>query len=187
MITGLRVDGEFKVIDEGFFTLENTSNHEILLDSEITIGTIGRTFLFTVTLYANSSSAVHISFYGYPNNWFEGEKEFNVYPNQTRSEIYVSHGVSDDTPYLGFEYYLVEPEKNASGTFEVLETHPGYPVDVGTSHIYVENITMWIEAQSSESMSNFTSTTDTATDSLSILGFFIGSSFIIIYRKQRKL
>jgi len=74
--TGLILEGESKVLDEGSFSLENNSNHEDLLSSEIIIGTIGRTFLFTVTLHANSSSAVHFSFSGYPNNWFEGEKEY---------------------------------------------------------------------------------------------------------------
>ena len=130
--------------------ISNSSNQPYLLDPIILGNTIGQTFNVTIILHDSSSSGINIELAQYSSYSFEGMEEFTVTPNETHSELYVNHFVSDLSPWFNFQYNLVIPEKNASGEFKIEQTHPGYPITGPdqTGDLYVGNITAWLLTQS---------------------------------------
>jgi hypothetical protein len=99
-----------------------------------------------------------------------------VYPNYTHSEVYISHSTGDTPAGLNFHLSLVDPAGNATGTYYLTLVREGYLVNVGTSHLYVSNITAWLEQQSSV-------TTNPVPLSLGIISFSI--AVFIIFRKRK--
>ncbi|MFX0087692.1 MAG: hypothetical protein ACFFAU_18725 [Candidatus Hodarchaeota archaeon] len=144
-----------EIREAGTFSLTNTSDNFTLFENWIYSISIGTIFNLTISLDGNSSSGLEIKYVGTgdPQYYWEGIQEFSIHPNETHSELYVNHYVSDVTPLFNFQYYLIEPDKSASGTYCLEQTHPGYAVTVGTGNLYVKNITLWLEQLSSTQIS----------------------------------
>ncbi len=179
-VTGLSKVEMTNTIRAGSFHISNTSDYHTLIEPEIYGLAIGHTVNVTITLHDNSSTAVNFSV----SSWYKGEAEFQVNPNETHSELYVNHFVSDDAHSLDLEYCLAESEKNASGMYQVEELHPGYHVNVGTSSLYVHNITAWLERQSTLTIPTTTTTLTMPSWNIPVL---LLTLCIIISMKQRKI
>ncbi|MHA2113388.1 MAG: hypothetical protein ACW98W_18135 [Candidatus Hodarchaeales archaeon] len=141
-------------IESDTFNLTNTSETFNLLNDWIYLMGIGATWNLTITLTENSSSAVRFNLteVGYISpSWLEGSREFSVLPGETQSNIYVNHFITDDTLGFNFKYQLSEPTEQASGFFHMVLVKSGYRVSIGTSQLYVHNITAWLIARSQTS------------------------------------
>lgn len=133
----------------GRFILSNKTEEELLVSSIDSYPQIGTTWNLTIDVDTNSSSSVLIKFnYSlmskHPERW-EGPREFVVNPDEVRSAVYISHFISDFIVSPNVYIKLINPSANASGFFYLNLIDPGYPYDVGTSHLYVSNITAWLE------------------------------------------
>ncbi|MHA1169535.1 MAG: hypothetical protein ACTSRU_17045, partial [Candidatus Hodarchaeales archaeon] len=136
----------------GSFILDNTSEQKEMVGALPPLARIGTAWNLTVSVGGNSTSGVNITFhehFAHVIDWWEGVKMFTVSPNQTRSEIYVSHAVADFPIEPMFYCSLVESTGYASGDYQLLLIHGGYPFDVGTGETSVSNITAWLEELSS--------------------------------------
>lgn len=180
------------LIEKGSFSISNTTDSYVLFENLVCTTMIGTTWNLTITVDSFSSSEVNFTFESSAREWFEGVKEFQVSPNNTISELYVAHGVSDDIPHFNFHYTLVESVKKASGTYQIDRIHPGYPVNVGTGHTYIPNITAWLEGQSkttsvstSSRPTDHDSTESIATSPLSYTVVLIGITGIVIFHRKR--
>ena len=132
----------------GRFSIANTSEQQAL-DVILFTSEIGATYNFTISVHSNSSSGILISFFaGMPRDW-EGPLELRLDPDQSVTVSYVCHVTADVYDAAYFHYKLLESSKNASGTYQLEQVHPGYSAGfVGTSHLYVSDITLWLERQS---------------------------------------
>jgi hypothetical protein len=133
----------------GNFSLSNTPESALLFS--FGISGIGLTYNLTISLQSNSTSNVSFSIFNNTGKHIEGWKIFTLSPNETRTEMYVSHYTSDVIPLRSAYYQLIDGTKNASGTFLLQEVHGGYnipTVTIVTGPIYIENITAWLESLS---------------------------------------
>ncbi|UCG03670.1 MAG: hypothetical protein JSW11_06715 [Candidatus Heimdallarchaeota archaeon] len=142
--------------EEGIFSLSNTSDRYILFKETIYANErhIGTTWNLTIEISSNSSTGVKFSFESQATDWFEGIKEFQVDPNKARSEVYIAHCTSDETPGFNFLYSLLSPEKNASGIYKIERIHPGYLLDEGSDQSCVWDISAWLKRTISTSYSS---------------------------------
>ena len=172
------------LIRAGSLIISNSSSQQDLFESPILGQKIGQTFNVTISLQGNSSSAIKIVLASYSVLNFEGAKEFTVTPNETHSELYVTHFVSDLSPWFNLQVNLFEPENNASGLFQVEQTHPGYSVYGGqTGDLYVDNITAWLLTQSQSTSQSTTSVTQATPLTSSLVVIFV----LLISRSKRNL
>ncbi len=133
----------------GRFVLSNTTEKEWFVSPNELIPWIGTTWNLMIGVDANSSSDVRVSFNyslmsDHPERW-EGPREFSIKPDDVESAVYISHFVADFIIYPNYYIELIHSIANASGFFQLNLTHRGYRYDVGTSHLYVSNITAWLE------------------------------------------
>ena len=168
----------------GTFNLMNTTESHFLVRTAF-YTRIGEIWNFTLTVHANASSAITLnasnwSFQAYTNssNWWSGDKEFFVQPGQSRCEQYVSHIIADFDVELNFYIRLNESTKYSSGTYHLILLQEGHYTDIGTSYLYVEDISKWVANLSS------TPTTPTTT---ALPWYFTIPVFLIVYIRRRKL
>ncbi len=133
----------------GRFILSNKTEEELLVSLIDPYPRIGTTWNLTIDVDTNSSSSVLIKF-NYSKmskhpEWWEGPQEFVVNPSEVRSVVYISHFTSDFSFSPDVYIRLVNPSSNVSGFYHLNLINPGYPYDVGTSHLYVSNITAWLQ------------------------------------------
>jgi hypothetical protein len=133
----------------GSFFLNNT---EITLFDAREWYNIGTRWNLTLHVHANSTSSVIITTYlddGVELNEqkepLSGNFKFQVAPNETRSEIYVSHTACNAISSFYFNASLMNVLSSASGTYHFQETHPGYNPYVDTDCAHADNITLWLE------------------------------------------
>ncbi|UCE12999.1 MAG: hypothetical protein JSV04_12505 [Candidatus Heimdallarchaeota archaeon] len=142
--------------ESGSFFLENTTEGIKILEW-FEILKLGTTWNLTIHVHANSSSAVNITMIRYmvtdPSGWLSGPITFLVFPNETRSESYVSHFACDAVPSYSFQCSPENSLEIASGTYNFQKTHKGYSVDHGTDCSSIGNITAWLEGESTTSSS----------------------------------
>ena len=174
---------DLQVIEAGTFSVANsTENFTLLKDMVYAISFIGTTWNLTTSLHGNSSSAIGIFFVGSSDNLgsdFVGTGYFVINPNESVTEQYVGHTASDDLPGFNFQYFLSDATKNASGRYQVTLIHLGYHVTVGTGHLYIRNITAWLERMSSTPSSVVSS-------GFLLLAILINFSIFIICLKKKK-
>lgn len=191
-----------QTIEIGSFYLTNTSENFLLLEKRIYSSYIGTTWNLSIQVDINSSSGINVTLRQsqsrIPKIW-EGCPEFQVNPNESRSELYVNHEVSDDLQDINFQYSLLKPSRNASGYYQIEVTHPGYPVDwdlVKTGTYYVANITAWVEKHERQSTtetsdirttSDITSLTTSQSTPVSTPGFRIAMTMFIAALIVRKI
>jgi hypothetical protein len=116
----------------GSFFIANTTEQKVL-DIYLPLSNIGVTYNFTITVHSNSSSGIIVSIlhvHVREGPIWEGPSELRLEPDRTVTVCYISHFVSwcgtDSDTY--FHYGLLESSKNASGTYQLVIVHPGYPV-----------------------------------------------------------
>ena len=131
----------------GTFTLDPSSEPITLVSTDHVRAQIGTTWNLTIRVSNNSSSAINVSFwnsYIREPYWWEGEKTLFIHPNETYSELYISH-ITGDTPLEPlFLVSLVNNTGQAQGFYNLTLLHPGYSYFVGTSRLYVSDIFAWI-------------------------------------------
>ncbi|MFX0185287.1 MAG: hypothetical protein ACFE95_19570 [Candidatus Hodarchaeota archaeon] len=135
------------------FFIANTTEKESL-DIYLPLSTIGATYNFTITVHSNSSSGIIVSIlhvHVREGPIWEGPSELRLEPGRTVTVSYISHFTSwcgtDSTTY--FHYGLLKSSKNASGTYQLVNVHPGYPVGEPIPfHLYVSDISLWVERRS---------------------------------------
>ncbi|MCK4848553.1 MAG: hypothetical protein KAT16_05995 [Candidatus Heimdallarchaeota archaeon] len=166
----------------GSFSLDNTSESKTLVGGDGIIGSqIGETWDLTIDVHSNSTTNINFSMSTYIPQWWEGTKTFILNPNQTHTESFVLHCITDIIGHmsLDFLYELVESEKAVSGTYYLKKVNVGYPYSgFLTGPIYVSNITEWISSNSS---------TNSIPESNSTDGFMIGVvivGLLLLYRRK---
>ncbi|MHA2055499.1 MAG: hypothetical protein ACW99F_18120 [Candidatus Hodarchaeales archaeon] len=149
-----QVNGNFELIPqkigssieaEGVFSIFNSTEEKELLETPIYGTAIGAAWNITILVYSNSSSGLNVTFFSFIHEWWQGKRNFTINPSDSRSEIYIQHGMSDDPSPVNFKYSLINTTNQASGEYIINQTFSGYDTDVGTGHIYVSNITAWLE------------------------------------------
>lgn len=153
--TSIPVEVDHLSPELGSFFFSNTTEETILLNHWYEGFKIGTTWNLSVTVHANSTSAVNISMIDWSMNeiWprgLTGNLSFQVYPNQTRSEIYVSHVSCDYIVSYNFKCSLAEVSESASGSFSFQIVHHGYVASHGTGCVSVGNISAWLEQPTTE-------------------------------------
>ncbi|MHA2248313.1 MAG: hypothetical protein ACXADY_25410 [Candidatus Hodarchaeales archaeon] len=189
--------------ESGSFFLANTTEGIILLNEWFYVWNIGTTWNLTIHVFSNSSSAVNITMIRAAMSdgfdwWFSGNFTYQIYPNEIRSEIYVSHVSCDYIPSYNFKCSLADVSENASGTYLFQTIHRGYDVSVGTGCMSVGNITAWLEHPTTEpssttnptTLSSSTSTTVSETESAiasidSSIVIFSLLTIIVFVRRRR--
>ncbi|MHA2096488.1 MAG: hypothetical protein ACW98F_17855 [Candidatus Hodarchaeales archaeon] len=174
------------------FNISNTPSFQRLCEYEDSHCCIGTTWNVSIYVHSNSTSAVEFQFGSLESSW-EGNRSFIVSPNNSYTSVYVQHLVSDNIGTWWIDYGLVNPTGNASGTFTVQKINEGYSVWVGTGHLYVSNITAWLESLSQpKSTVDTTPTTDgtttdptTLTTPLSLTTILLGVT-VVFSRRLRK-
>jgi hypothetical protein len=133
----------------GRFFIANTSELQAL-DVILFTSEIGATTNVTISVHSNSSSGILVSFSTTrPKYYWEGPLELRLEPDQSVTVSYICHFTADQSNAAYFHYKLLESSKNASGTYQLEQVHPGYTAAfIGTSHLYVSDITLWLEHQS---------------------------------------
>ena len=179
-----------RIIETGFFSISNTSDQYTLFQETVyaTVMHIGTPWELSISVSSNSSSKVAFVLLRQASRWFEGTEAFQVHPNETRSELYVSHCASDETAGFNFRYSLVDNQKDASGNYNITRIHFGYPVDIGSGDTCIWDIAAWLKDYNSSStvpsvsksqpLSTNGSTPHSGIIPLSVLG--------IIFLKRRK-
>lgn len=197
-----KADSEYDT--SGVFSLTNTTDWEKLVFTPGSLVHIGTTWNLTVHVFENSTTAINIT---YQNNyilspdWWEGRQSIIMFPNETHTEIYTSH-VTGDTPLgLAFYFSLINSSKYVNGQYFLSLVHLGYPCDVGTSHLFVSNITAWLESLSSTTTSSSTESKNITTTSQSspstsinsntwgfeVLGIVCASIIVATIRRKNRL
>ncbi|UCG00919.1 MAG: hypothetical protein JSW11_15040 [Candidatus Heimdallarchaeota archaeon] len=177
--------------ETGSFFLNNS---EVTLIDEIWWYNIGTHWNLTVHIHPNSTSAVKITAFLDDGISLRQQKEplsgnftFQVSPNETCSEIYVSHTACDEIHFFYFNGSLTNVSGIASGTFHFQETHPGYNPYVDTDCVHAENITLWLETRRTDYYitSESSTTIQLHTSSFSLFTI-IFTLFVIVFIKYRR-
>jgi hypothetical protein len=169
----------------GTISLVNTTENLLFTYTKPTLPHIGETWNLTVRLFSNSTTGINVSYqnlYLLSPDWWEGQKNFLVHPNETQTQIYVSH-ITGDTP-LGLAFYirLLNNTQNAWGTYELTKLHSGYEFPVDTAHLYVSDISAWLEEMSGDNSTPFD-------EKIFVIGIPVIALLVIsvlIYRKRIK-
>ena len=119
----------------GSFQLYNTSEHNILLESDIySLSRINKIWNLTISVHSNSSTGINISIVRYggnPGPYITGTENFQVMVNETHSELYTSILVCDYVQTTNFYYFLSNPNGNSSGTYSIEVIDGGQAVTPG--------------------------------------------------------
>jgi hypothetical protein len=186
----------------GSFSLVNTSENQELCGIFGSYPLIGETWNLSVTVAGNSSSDINVSYSGhyiYDMNWWEGADAFQVFPDHSHSEIYISHYSSDFPAFPTFYISLVNSTGNSSGTFQLSMIFRGYEANYPfPCPGYVSNITKWLISLTSHdsitctsliSLTSHDSSTFTSLMSpFSVFpfGYFVFYAIILVWYKRRK-
>jgi hypothetical protein len=138
------------VYREGNFELSNTTEVVELMEYGAQENAIGRTYNITINLDASSTSSINLSLTKH-HSWRGSPSIFQMTPNETKTVTYVQHSTSDELGILNFDYHLLNTSGVAKGTYEVILVSIGYPADIGTGILFVDNITKWLIEQSQTS------------------------------------
>jgi len=170
--TPIPVDVNYMSYESGSFFLTNATEGIILLDEWFYVWNIGTTWNLTIHVLPTSSSAVNITMIDGSMSeldwWFSGNLTYLIFPNEIRSEIYVSHVTCDYIPSFNFECSLANVSGNASGNYLFQTIHRGYDVSVGTGCVSIGNITAWLEHPTTEPSSTTNPTTFSSFNSMTL-------------------
>ena len=163
---------------QGSFILSNTSEAVNMMTygaQELNIGTI---YNFTINMNASSTSGINVSLLSF-QLWRGSPHVFQVSPNENMTVTYTQHSTSDALDLLNLRYHLLNSSGTASGTYEVIRVSTGYPINVGTGGVYIDNITQWLIDRSKTTASTPLNIT------FSIPFLFLTIAVACSYRKKR--
>ncbi len=143
------------IYKEGNLSLSNTSEIATIMDYGVEEGNIGTTYNFTIQLDASSTSGINLTLIKM-HDWRGSPHIFPVVPGETRTVMYVQHSTADERGMLNLEYHLLNTSGTVTGTYQVRLVFGGYPVDIGTGGLYVEDITAWLRTRSQTKPSTIT-------------------------------
>jgi hypothetical protein len=183
---------------DNFFSLHSSNSTKRLFEEFPSPNYLGSTWNILISLHSNSTTGVRFTFGGGTFDYWEGPEEFEIIPNGNFSATYIQHYVSDFLVPWGLDYSLLDPAKNASGTFSVQQTNQGYYLNPGTGTIYISNITAWLESRSqttsppSSSMSSSTTestidpttTTTVTTTPVRFMTIVLGITIVLVRRRK---
>ncbi len=114
---------------------------------------IGQEWNISIKLHENSTTNVIWTVSsGQPYFW-EGPSQFIMNPNETVTQIYISHITGDNYGYIMLNFYLQLSNSTAgvSGSYQTILISEGYWENVGTGQLYVSDINSWLKGKSNSS------------------------------------